>query len=224
MGWRWAALHADGAPVLFRAKGFARHSFLCGQSGSGKTYSLGVILERLLTETGLRMVIVDPNSDFVRLGELRDGVDEPEYARAAQRVRVLRAAGRGGDAPLVLSFGDLDPDAQATILGLDPLRDRGEFALFAEVSEGLGEGFSLADVERALEGHEDPEARPLTLRIRNLGVARWELWEAESRRGSLRGWAATGAALWSTWARLRLRLSARWPGAVERPLEAARGA
>jgi hypothetical protein len=179
------ALYAEGAPVLFRAKGFARHSFLCGQSGSGKTYSLGVILERLLTETRLRMVIVDPNSDFVRLGELREGVDEPDYARAARGVRVLRAAGKGGHAPLVLSFGDLDPDAQATILGLDPLRDRGEFALFAEVSEGLGDGFSLADVERALEGHNDPEARPLTLRIRNLGVARWELWDAKSRRGSL---------------------------------------
>jgi len=44
-----------------------RHTLLRGQSGSGKTYSLGVILERLLIETDLRLVILDPNSDFVRL-------------------------------------------------------------------------------------------------------------------------------------------------------------
>ena len=62
---------ASGVPCVADAGGFNRHTFLCGQSGSGKTYSLGVILERLLTETGLRMVILDPNSDFVRLGTVR---------------------------------------------------------------------------------------------------------------------------------------------------------
>ena len=58
---------APGVPCVADAGGFDRHTFLCGQSGSGKTYSLGVILERLLIETDLRMVILDPNSDFVRL-------------------------------------------------------------------------------------------------------------------------------------------------------------
>ena len=41
---------APGVPCVADAAGFNRHTFLCGQSGSGKTYSLGVILERLLTE------------------------------------------------------------------------------------------------------------------------------------------------------------------------------
>jgi Helicase HerA, central domain len=53
-----------GAPCMADASGFDRHTFLCGQSGSGKTYSLGVILEQLLIETDLRMVVLDPNSDF----------------------------------------------------------------------------------------------------------------------------------------------------------------
>ena len=66
---------APGVPCVADAAGFNRHTFLCGQSGSGKTYSLGVILERLLTETDLRMVIFDPNSDFTRLGEVRADAD-----------------------------------------------------------------------------------------------------------------------------------------------------
>ena len=63
-----AALGAEGmvafagAPAMADASGFDRHTFLCGQSGSGKTYSLGVILERLLIETDLRMVVLDPNA------------------------------------------------------------------------------------------------------------------------------------------------------------------
>ena len=62
-----------GVPLALSAGGFDRHTFLCGQSGSGKTYALGTILERLLLETTLRIVVLDPNSDFVRLAELRDG-------------------------------------------------------------------------------------------------------------------------------------------------------
>jgi hypothetical protein len=34
-------LHAPGVPATLDAGGFNRHTFLCGQSGSGKTYSLG---------------------------------------------------------------------------------------------------------------------------------------------------------------------------------------
>jgi type IV secretory pathway VirB4 component len=57
------------------AGGFDRHTFFCGQSGSGKTYALGTVLERLLLETSLRIVVLDPNSDFVRLDDVRDDVD-----------------------------------------------------------------------------------------------------------------------------------------------------
>ena len=67
----------ETVPCLADGCGFNRHTFLCGQSGSGKTCSLGVILEQLLTDTDLRLVILDPNSDFVHLGELGDGVDRP---------------------------------------------------------------------------------------------------------------------------------------------------
>ncbi len=59
---------------------------MCGQSGSGKTYSLGLVLERLLVGTSLRMVILDPNSDYIRLLEVRDCADPAvaaEWAAAA---------------------------------------------------------------------------------------------------------------------------------------------
>src|SRR5918997_529260 len=72
---------APGVPAAVEAKGFGRHTFLCGQSGSGKTYALGVILDRLLVGTRLRVIVLDPNSDFVGLGEVRDGVDQELAAR-----------------------------------------------------------------------------------------------------------------------------------------------
>ena len=72
---------APGVPFALDAGGFDRHTFFCGQSGSGKTYSLGVVLEQLLLETSLRIVILDPNSDMTRLREVRAGVDEATAAR-----------------------------------------------------------------------------------------------------------------------------------------------
>ncbi len=80
---------APGVPYSLDAGGFGRHTFLCGQSGSGKTYSLGVLLERLLMETNLRVVVLDPNSDYVRLGEPR--VDDERYATRRRRCRSERA-------------------------------------------------------------------------------------------------------------------------------------
>jgi uncharacterized protein len=168
-------LLAPGVPATLDAGGFDRHTFLCGQSGSGKTYSLGLVLERLLVETDLRLVVLDPNSDYVRLGEPRAGVDAElaaDYAGAAKGV-VVRRAGQG----LHLGVGQLDPSARAAALALDPVADREEFAL---VHELLGAGSSIEE----LAGSEEPHARALRLRAENLGVPGWQLW-ARGRPGSL---------------------------------------
>jgi Helicase HerA, central domain len=84
-------LLAPGVPAALDSGGFNRHTFMCGQSGSGKTYSLGLVLERLLLGTSLRLIILDPNSDYIRLSEIRDNADPAvaaEYAAAASGVSV----------------------------------------------------------------------------------------------------------------------------------------
>src|SRR4029077_14504724 len=91
------------------AGGCDSHSFLCGQSGSGKTYALGVLLEQLLLETSLRIVVLDPNSDFTRIGELRAGVEPALAARQADAARTA-AIHRGtsaGEKRLRIRFGEL---------------------------------------------------------------------------------------------------------------------
>lgn len=61
----------SGDIAELNAQRFNRHTFWCGQSGLGKTYALGVVLEQILAHTSLPLVILDPNADFVRLGEVR---------------------------------------------------------------------------------------------------------------------------------------------------------
>jgi hypothetical protein len=174
------ALAAD-VPCLADAQGFNRHTFLCGQSGSGKTYSLGVILERLLIETDLRLVVFDPNSDFVRLGDMRADADPTlagRYKDAARGVAVYSAHASGGRR-LRLHAADVDPAAQAALLRLDPIDDREEYATLAEFLASQ----NTPTIE-ALTGSDRPEARRLGLRVRNLGVDRFSVW-APGEAGSV---------------------------------------
>ncbi len=63
---------ATDVAARLHAKGFGRHTFLCGQSGSGKTYTLGVIPDRLLLDTDIRIGVIDHYSDYLILGSVRD--------------------------------------------------------------------------------------------------------------------------------------------------------
>ena len=155
---------ARGVPFRLDAGGFGRHTFLCGQSGSGKTYALGVLLERLLMETRLRVVVLDPNSDYVRLGEPR--MDDERYREAAAAVHVR--SGTSGPDRIRVRFRDLSPVHQAGLLRLDPLADRAEYAeLVALVEDG-----SI----RSLEDLAESAAEDLKLRAHNLGIDRFGIW------------------------------------------------
>ena len=155
------------------AAGFNRHTFLCGQSGSGKTYTLGLVLEQLLLETTLRIVVLDPNSDYVGLDRL-----QPEDGqRSIGPVHVFR---KDGAHRLQIRFGRLPVRQMAMVLGLDPLREMEEYDELRTVTADFGTTeYSLLDVRRSLESdpvHRSEGRRRLLLRIDNLGIADWSIW------------------------------------------------
>jgi DNA helicase HerA-like ATPase len=181
--------HSPGLELALDAGAFDRHTFLCGQSGSGKTYALGTILERLLVETSLRIVVLDPNSDFVRLGEARSDIPDDVregFGRAAAAVTVRRGAETGGDR-LHVRFRYFDADEQAAVLRLDPIADRDEYAALTEAVERapelLGAGGSVRETIDRMWAHPDP-LHSLAVRARNLRVDRWGVWSG-TEDGSL---------------------------------------
>jgi DNA helicase HerA-like ATPase len=160
---------APGVPIDLDAGGFGRHTFICGQSGSGKTYSLGVLLEHLLMETNLRVVVLDPNSDYVRLAEKRKEVD-PDAAEHFNRIAdsIAVRSGAEGPARIRVRFRELSPAYHAALLRFDPLENREEYAeLNAYVED---------ENIRSLEDLERVGSDALLLRARNLGVDRWSIW------------------------------------------------
>jgi len=165
-------------PARLRSKGFSRHTFMCGQSGSGKTYTTGVLFERLIAGSTLPMLILDPNSDHVHLGTLADPDDpSPEaqrYRAVADQVVTVRARGYEATHPLSADFSDLDPDVQATLLRLHPIADLDDFAALARITASLPTPYSIEDVARAAS--QDQQTVSLANRIVNLRLDRWGLW------------------------------------------------
>ncbi|WP_350347831.1 ATP-binding protein [Agromyces sp. G08B096] len=174
------ALTAPGGAARLLPTRFNRHTFWCGQSGSGKTYALGVVLEQLIAHTALPVVVFDPNSDFVRLGELASGAAGPTAeALAGRDIRVLRP--RDPAAPLRARFLGMPLASKAAVLRLDPVADREEYNALVHLDEAVMRAGELDELLPALNRMRGDGPHPLAQRIENLGLLEWEVWAGEDR-------------------------------------------
>ena len=166
---------ADTAARLLPHR-FNRHTFWCGQSGSGKTYALGVVLEQLLIHTSLPMVIFDPNGDFVRIRELNASAGETDATRALSErdIRILRPSSPDPDS-LRVKFVALPLHAKAAVMHLDLVTERDEYNELLHLEETMGalDGY---EVVPSLRKRGTPAAVALATRIENLGLADWAVW------------------------------------------------
>lgn len=162
-------------PAFLTPSRLNRHTFWCGQSGSGKTYALGVLLEQVLLHTSLPLIVLDPNSDFVHLGAVREDAPAEVSAQLHERdIRVLRRGAPGEDR-LQVRFVDMDVRSRAAVLQLDPVLDAEEFNAMLHAG-----GEILADLDEPLlewlRASGDPLLQRIALRVENLGIADWDLW------------------------------------------------
>ncbi|QLY32661.1 ATP-binding protein [Nocardia huaxiensis] len=173
-------LTAPGGPARLLPKRFNRHTFWCGQSGSGKTYALGVVLEQLVAHTALPVVIFDPNADFVRLGEPAPDASGPTADALRERdIRVLRP-NADGDSRLRASFLGLPLASKAAVLQIDPIADREEFNELIHLRDVLDSG-DLPDIIPQLRNTSVPARQRLALRVENLRLTDWEVWAQQHR-------------------------------------------
>lgn len=59
--------HGPSDVIAIQADKIAQHIVVVAQSGSGKSYFLGRLVEEILIKTQSRVLIIDPNSDFRRV-------------------------------------------------------------------------------------------------------------------------------------------------------------
>ncbi len=180
-------------PARLRAGGLNRHTFLCGQSGSGKTYSLGVLLEQILLGTRLPVLVIDPNGDHVHLGQTREETDADlarRYLDASRGTRVLAAQPGEDFTPLRVRFSEAGLDGIAALLGLDPIADREEYnALVHFFRQAPAEGLDSIDAASDLMATSSEQLiEALHMRIENLGIDAMTVWSYRTTPTALDHW------------------------------------
>jgi uncharacterized protein len=162
--------------AFLRSKAFNRHTFMCGQSGSGKSYALGLLLEQLLIDTDIPLLVLDPNADFVGLDTTLTTAAAEQRERLAQAaMRIFRAQPGPGQEALLVRFTQLSLEAKAAALRLDPLQDREEYNLLIHLDAILSTKETSAVVDDLMTSSTSGE-RAMGQRIQNLGLLNWTLW------------------------------------------------
>jgi len=109
-------------PVYLSAKGFRRHVAIIAQTGAGKSYCAGVLIEELLRK-GATVVVIDPHADYVLLHLNKDKSKHD----LTERITVFRnpsSTGRYADRelgnvkPYEIAFSDLNLDEICDIAGI----------------------------------------------------------------------------------------------------------
>ncbi len=116
-------INRDNVNVLLNPNGLRRHMAVIAQTGAGKSYTVGVILEKLL-DLGGTIVIFDPNSDYVKMR--RD--ESMRVTPFADRIDIYRMptgqAGRitdaeiGGSKKFTMKFSALEVDEICAMTGI----------------------------------------------------------------------------------------------------------
>lgn len=168
-----------GVDVTLTPQRFNRHTFWCGQSGSGKTYALGVVLEQLILHTEIPLLILDPNADFTRLANTQpDASPATAQAIADADIQVLHST--DPDKPqLHTRFSALSVSAKAAVLQLDPIADADEYNVLLRASTDPAldvTSFTGPDFLASLRNSGDPGRMRLATRVENLQVLDWDLW------------------------------------------------
>lgn len=114
-----ALVSRRSVPVYLSVNGFRRHVAVIAQTGAGKSYTVGVILEELM-RLGATAVVIDPHADYVFLSRDRS-MRRHQYSDRVVVFRNPNSSGRydprqlDNVVELTVRFSELSPEAIAEI-------------------------------------------------------------------------------------------------------------
>lgn len=154
-------INRDNVNVLLNPNGLRRHMAVIAQTGAGKSYTVGVILEKLL-QLGGSIVILDPNSDYVKMR--RD--ESMRVTPFADRVDIFRMPtnqkGRisddeiGGSRKFTMKFSALEVEEICAMTGIPETSTNIRKALQTAYDNLRGRDYAphefLREIERIASG------------------------------------------------------------------------
>ncbi len=149
-------INRPGVEVQMDPNGLRRHMAVIAQTGAGKSYTVGVLLEQLL-QLGGTVMVFDPNSDYVLMGRTPERRPTP----FAERVQVYRVPNEqqnrigdeeiGGVEHLSVRFSGLEVDEVCDLAGISEKATNIRHAVRTAVDRLAGRDYSAEDLRAELE-------------------------------------------------------------------------
>ncbi len=133
------ALDRKKRPFYLEPSRLAKHAAVLAQSGSGKSFMIGRLIEELAMKTKARIVVLDPNSDFIRLNESDEKIwKDPKFkpyffpkeswkkfGSIWEKLKITIASNRNLPSAkrLVLDWGSLSHYEMSAVMNVDPNHD-----------------------------------------------------------------------------------------------------
>ncbi len=189
----------DAAPtteVAVSASALLRHTLVCGQSGSGKSFALGVMLEQLLLRTQFRLVVLDFNGDFARLNfllsreliqargphacmsqEVFHGIQQ-SWREVAPRILILSRNGvRPSKEYLSLPMSMVPVSVLAAAMGLEQGASPGAYNVLTQLLRTYPRQTHPRMLSEKLRDGASASALELIQRMENAGILDWSVWK-----------------------------------------------
>ena len=116
-------INRNNVDVLLDPNGLRRHMAIIAQTGAGKSYLSGLVLENLL-QLGGTIIVFDPNSDYVCMRRKSEG-GKTDFAEKISVFRPKGMKGRrfsdehiGGSREYTVRFKSLEPEEVFDIVGI----------------------------------------------------------------------------------------------------------
>jgi len=119
--------------VSVSVNGLRRHLAILAQTGGGKSYTTGVLMEELY-ELGATIIVIDPHADYVLLNRDEKGQSRNKNIviyRNPNSTSRFTTAEMGNVQPFTVKFGKLDPSDVAELAGIKK-SDNNQLALIEE--------------------------------------------------------------------------------------------
>jgi hypothetical protein len=88
----------SGRPFELNVPGIAAHTAIFAQTGAGKSFLLGRYLEEVLLKTRAKVLVLDPNSDFLKFALPSNSGADPGFASRWQSIQAVVLTNRDEEA------------------------------------------------------------------------------------------------------------------------------
>lgn len=168
-----ALITRPDVPVHLTVSGFRRHLAIIAQTGAGKSYCAGILIEELLKK-GATVVVIDPHADYAFLSLTQDG-GRYEMSERITTFRNPASTGRYGDRkvgnvrPYQIAFSDLEYEQVCEVAGIRRgwTNIREAVRLSLEALKNTERYYSLNDLITALDRLKDSKEEEINRTVKS---------------------------------------------------------